>query len=66
MRPIFPFRSQRLVEAIRENLSAPREVSLMTVRGRLAILFRQLDQDGNGVLDFDEFRAAAASKSARS
>lgn len=49
------------LEALRERLTAPREVSLLTVRGRLAILFRQLDEDGNGVLDFEEFRAASAS-----
>lgn len=46
---------------LREQLSSSRNLSLLTIRGRLANVFRQLDRNGNGVLDFEEFRVATAS-----
>ena len=46
---------------LREQLASSRELSLLTTRGRLANVFRQLDLDGNGVLDYNEFCVATAS-----
>ncbi len=49
-----------LLETLRARLSSPRELSIFTTRSRLASLFRMLDSERKGLLDFEGFRAATA------